>query len=239
MQEGFGEDPHHVAAFAGSGRWAAGRAARRLPRRDLVQLRPGRVHAIAKHFVGYGALAGGLSGGASVAHERALMEDHLRPWRAFVAAGGAGAMAGHPPPSVCRCTHMLRCSRACSRASSASAVVLSDCNDIGTLVAFDRANLTAAAALAARGSRPRPAVRPGYTSPVLRMQHRPPRRLGPSLALSVAPTPPPCCIERPLASSSTQRDATLQFASVVSRPPRGYSSSRWSRQSSRRTTSDV
>ena len=55
----------------------------------MLPLRNGKVFAIAKHILGYGAAMGGLNGAASTASQRSLLEDHLRPWRAFVAAGGA------------------------------------------------------------------------------------------------------------------------------------------------------
>lgn len=204
LQEGFGEDPMHVAAFArsaafglqgapaasGSRSESGGRAlsansksstktsstyghkpkAARLGEdggsgggersaegsgegavtRRVGRLRPHRVYAIAKHFVGYGAVAGGLNGGASTADSRSLLEDHLRPWRAFTSAGGAGAMVGHHAALGVPLHANADLIRGVLRSRLAlPGPVFSDCNDIGGLVAFRvAANRTAAAAAA-------------------------------------------------------------------------------------------
>jgi beta-glucosidase-like glycosyl hydrolase len=60
----------------------------------LVSLPAEKVLVVGKHFVGYGATEGGRNGNAATLSERDLIEDHLRPWRAFAAAGGCCAMAG-------------------------------------------------------------------------------------------------------------------------------------------------
>ena len=158
LQEGFGEDPAHVAAFAraavlglqGHGGQRAAHAGRRPPPPNLPRLPAGKVYAVAKHFVGYGASAFGLNGAASLADERSLLEDHLRPWRAFVAAGGAGAMAGHHAALGVPCHANELLLRGVLRTElGLPGPIVSDCNDVGGLVAFRVApNRTAAAALA-------------------------------------------------------------------------------------------
>ena len=52
------------------------------------------VVALGKHLAGYGGAMGGLNGGA-VAGEREIRDVYLKPWRAFAAAGGRGAMPSH------------------------------------------------------------------------------------------------------------------------------------------------
>ena len=181
MQEGFGEDPMHVAAFAraaaiglqgprnegatrarsassngddkrsGDGRQlGSGRSGKRAPGSGLLRLRPGKVYAIAKHFLGYGAIAGGLNGASFTGDERSLLEDHLRPWRAFVSAGGAGAMVGHHAALGVPCHANAALMRGVLRAKlGLPGPIFSDCNDIGGLVPFRvAANRTAAAAMA-------------------------------------------------------------------------------------------
>ena len=136
---------HHGGNANGDGRRGSGGA-----RRSVHRLRAGRVYAIAKHFLGYGAVAGGLNGGATTADERSLLEDHLRPWRAFAAAGGAGAMVGHQAAlGVPLHAHHSLIRGVLRGKLGLLGPVFSDCNDVGGLVAFGvAANLTAAAVAA-------------------------------------------------------------------------------------------
>ena len=206
MQEGFGEDPMHVAANARAaveglqgggpapdrtrGGRTDGRGARRTDGADAAdaapsgrllsdevggvagggavqsgkvssgpvgaapwrRLRPDKVFAIGKHFLGYGALMGGLNGAASALAERPMLEEHLRPWRSFVAAGGAGAMAGHHTILGIPCHAHRRLLHDLLRGElELWGPIFSDCNDIGGLVGFGvAANHTDAAATAMR-----------------------------------------------------------------------------------------
>ena len=185
MQEGFGEDPMHVAACAraavgglqgdvadisrddggsgsssdsgGSGSGGGGgnalQGASSVKNSTLWRpLGPRRVFAVAKHFVAYGALHAGLNGAAASVDRRALLEDHLRPWRAFVDSGGTSAMAGHHVAlGVPMHAHGTLLTGVLRRDLGLPGPIWSDCNDVGGLVGFGVvANRSAAAAAAMR-----------------------------------------------------------------------------------------
>ena len=156
LQEGFGEEPAHAAAFAraavhglqgegvsgGGGGQAGGCWRRALP--------ADKVLAVGKHFVGYGAPEGGMNGAPAALSERGLLEEHPRPWRAFAAAGGSSAMAAHHVALGVPCHASRRLLRGLLRSElGICGPVFSDCNDVGGLVAYRVAhNLSDAASLA-------------------------------------------------------------------------------------------
>ena len=94
FQEGFSPEPtlsahYGVAAVAGLQGGTDGNASTYLPSANAT------VVALGKHLAGYGGAMGGLNGGPLVAGEREIRDVYLKPWRAFAAAGGRGAMPSH------------------------------------------------------------------------------------------------------------------------------------------------
>ena len=97
IEENFGEDPAHVTAFtiAAVTGLQGGKAApsEYLPDNDHVVCE-------AKHCCAYGA--GGRDGQSADISPKTLHDVYLRPWDAFVAAGGRGMMLAHST-----CSHPL------------------------------------------------------------------------------------------------------------------------------------
>lgn len=87
MEEGWGEDPHLAGAMA--------RAAVEGLQGESGLASPTALGAVAKHFVGYGAVAGGLDGSPCLVSEQVLREVFLPPFREAVAAGVCGIMPMH------------------------------------------------------------------------------------------------------------------------------------------------
>ena len=88
-EENFGEDPAHVAAFtvaAVTGLQGSEAASDYLPDNDHVVCE-------AKHCCAYGA--GGRDGQSADVSPKTLHDVYLRPWDAFVKAGGRGMMMSH------------------------------------------------------------------------------------------------------------------------------------------------
>ena len=90
-EENFGEEPLHGSMLAAAA--VAGlQGGTAMPQDYLADFTSGIV-AEAKHCCGYGF--SGLDGGAADLSEKALHDVYLRPWRAFIRAGGRGMMASH------------------------------------------------------------------------------------------------------------------------------------------------
>lgn len=88
MPESFGEDPTHVSTMGAAmtrGLGGGGGPSEYLPLE--------RLQTEAKHFAAYGC--GGKDGSPCDVSERTLREIYLKPWAAFVKAGGRGVMASH------------------------------------------------------------------------------------------------------------------------------------------------
>jgi beta-glucosidase len=113
-----------------------------------------KVIALAKHYAAYGAALGGLNGAPAELSERTLREWYLRPWRAFAAAGGKGAMTSHntvlnqPMHANDYVTNKIFR----DEFGFGDGIIVSDCNDVPALVSFRvAANLSQAAAKGIKG----------------------------------------------------------------------------------------
>ena len=99
LQEGYSEEPTLSAAYAAA--QAQGLQGPQPPGRWEYFDR-GKVVALAKHYVAYGAAAGGLNGAPAELTERTLREWYIAPWRAF-------AQARHLPrsPPICQRSRLV------------------------------------------------------------------------------------------------------------------------------------
>ena len=136
LQEGFGEDPLHtsklaIAAVQGlQGDDGSGPA---------TPLPWGRVAALAKHYLAYGAGAGGQNVGATDMSERTLREIFLEPWRQMVnKAGLRGLMPSHQTlfdvpvhGNAWVGQELLR-----NELNWTFGLSVSDCSDIGALISW-------------------------------------------------------------------------------------------------------
>lgn len=90
-EENFGEEPALVAAMAAAA--VAGLQGGTAPPTAYLPSFTMAIVAEAKHAIAYGA--SGLDGGAADVSEATLHNVYLKPWRAFIRAGGRGMMAAH------------------------------------------------------------------------------------------------------------------------------------------------
>ena len=137
FQEGFSPDPTLSAHFAtasvdGLQGSVTGNASTYLP--DAAT----SVVALGKHFAGYGGGIGGLNGAPLLASELELRDVFLRPWRAFAAAGGRGAMPAHQTVLgvPCHANDWLVNTVLRSEYGFGEGLTISDCNDISVLINF-------------------------------------------------------------------------------------------------------
>lgn len=148
FQEGFSPEPtlsahYGVAAVAGLQGGTDGNASTYLPSANAT------VVALGKHLAGYGGAMGGLNGGPLVAGEREIRDVYLKPWRAFAAAGGRGAMPSHQTvldvpahASSWLINDVFR-----DEYGFGDGLTISDCNDVNVLMQFRvAANVSHAAA---------------------------------------------------------------------------------------------
>jgi beta-glucosidase len=86
----------------------------------------------------YGAALGGLNGAPAEISERTLREVYLKPWRAFAAAGGKGAMTAHNTVlnRPCHANPYLVNDILRTEFGFGDGIIISDCNDIEALVSF-------------------------------------------------------------------------------------------------------
>jgi hypothetical protein len=146
LQEGFGENPTIASALgAAAVRGLQGHGS------PETYLESGKVCSLAKHFAAYGAAIGGLNGGPADVSNRTLHEVYLRPWAAVSKAGVRAVMPSHNtihdiPAHANRWAidGALR-----TEFGFGAGIALSDCNDIGAILASRMAaNHSQAAALA-------------------------------------------------------------------------------------------
>jgi beta-glucosidase len=90
-EENFGEEPLHGSVLAAAA--VAGLQGGTAMPTDYLPAFDTAIVAEAKHCCGYGF--SGLDGGAADLSEKSLHDVYLRPWRAFIQAGGRGMMASH------------------------------------------------------------------------------------------------------------------------------------------------
>ena len=90
-EENFGEEPLHGSVLAAAA--VAGLQGGPEMPTDYLAAFDTAIVAEAKHCCAYGF--SGLDGGAADLSEKALHDVYLRPWRAFIKAGGRGMMASH------------------------------------------------------------------------------------------------------------------------------------------------
>ena len=145
FQEGF--RPSRASRTMASPRWSVCKAA---PTASSTYYRRRRtVVALGKHLAGYGGAMGGLNGGPLVAGEREIRDVYLKPWRAFAAAGGRGAMPSHQTvldvpahASSWLINDVFR-----DEYGFGDGLTISDCNDVNVLMQFRvAANVSHAAA---------------------------------------------------------------------------------------------
>jgi beta-glucosidase-like glycosyl hydrolase len=151
LQEGYSENPTLTTAYAIA--QAKGLQGAQ-PKGEWAYFNRSKVVALAKHYAAYGAALGGLNGAPAELSERTLREWYLRPWRAFAAAGGKGAMASHntvlnqPMHANDYVTNQIFR----KEFGFGEGVIVSDCNDVPALVSFrTAANLSQAAARGIKG----------------------------------------------------------------------------------------
>eukprot|EP01060_Flectonema_neradi_P011726 TRINITY_DN18739_c0_g1_i1.p1 TRINITY_DN18739_c0_g1~~TRINITY_DN18739_c0_g1_i1.p1 ORF type:complete len:821 (+),score=143.70 TRINITY_DN18739_c0_g1_i1:56-2518(+) len=138
MQENFGADPTLVSAYARSGVWGtSGKGGG-----PNVYLDPNHLVSEAKHYAAYGF--GDHDGAPADVSISKLYNVYLRPWKAYVEAGGRGAMAAHNSVNGDPChssswllTKILREELGCT-----DCFIGTDFNDINNLVVFNTANST-------------------------------------------------------------------------------------------------
>lgn len=146
LQEGFGENPT-VASTLG----AAAVLGLQGTGSPETYLEEGKVCSLAKHYAAYGAAVGGLNGGPADVSNRTLHEVYLRPWAAVGKAGARACMPSHNTvhdiPAHANEWLIDRALR--TEFKFGAGIALSDCNDIGAILAFGMAaNHSQAAALA-------------------------------------------------------------------------------------------
>jgi beta-glucosidase-like glycosyl hydrolase len=90
-EENFGEEPLHGSVLAAAA--VAGLQGGPEMPTDYLAAFDTAIVAEAKHCCAYGY--SGLDGGAADMSEKSLHDVYLRPWRAFIRAGGRGMMASH------------------------------------------------------------------------------------------------------------------------------------------------
>ena len=155
LQEGFSENPTLTAAYArAAAEGFQGKSTQPVGGGWGYFNRSTQVIALAKHYAAYGAAEGGLNGQPAELSERTLREIFLRPWRAFAAAGGKGAMTAHNTVlnRPCHAHPYLVNDVFRKEFGFADGIIISDCNDIEALVNFRvAANTTHAAAKALAG----------------------------------------------------------------------------------------
>ena len=105
------------------------------------------VAALAKHFVAYGAAAGGLNAARAELSERTLRDVFLAPWRALVRAGARGVMPAHQPVFDAPCHGSAYVGQTLLRDELGfEGLSVSDCSDVGALVQWRVARDNAEAA---------------------------------------------------------------------------------------------
>lgn len=148
LQEGFGENPT-VASTLG----AAAVLGLQGTGNPETYLQEGKVCSLAKHYAAYGAAIGGLNGGPADVSNRTLHEVYLRPWAAVSKAGVRACMPSHNTVHdiPAHANEWLISNALRTEFNFGAGVALSDCNDIGAILASGMAaNHSQAAALALR-----------------------------------------------------------------------------------------